>query len=407
MKKKFFWFVEVFIIFVFEILRILFINKPSTSIFDEVYFPRMASDFLHKGTFFDVHPPLGKYIIAIGEFIFGNNALGWRIMSVICGILLIYVIYKFVSELFKDQEIGLIAACLFAIDGLYIVYSRVGLIDIFLLLFGFASMYFTVKFINTSQKIYAILAGIFLGLSLNVKWIGAGFIVLAIIYTILYLKNFPKYKKQLFIFFIILPFLVYTLLFIPLYGKNIVSEFIKWHIQAWNYHTGLHAEHIYGSEWWSWPLMIRPIWFYYQEQFNKIYGIIALANPFIIWSSTVALIFALVFLIYNNLSKTVKKIFSEKEKFALWFLLLAWIIFYLPWLIISRVLFFYHYLTAYSFAIIILSYCLMKIKEQHLTMFYVIFTVFIFISLLYLPVWTAYPISKNYFDFIIFTYNWI
>lgn len=40
--------------------------------------------------------------------------------------------------------------------------------------------------------------------------------------------------------------------------------FLWWGVQKqmWWYHTNLVAEHNYTSKWWSWPLMVRPVWFY-------------------------------------------------------------------------------------------------------------------------------------------------
>lgn len=46
------------------ILRLYYINEPSEVVFDEVHFGGFASKYLRHEYFFDVHPPLGKLIIA-------------------------------------------------------------------------------------------------------------------------------------------------------------------------------------------------------------------------------------------------------------------------------------------------------------------------------------------------------
>ena len=66
--------------------RLINLGYPSSRIFDEVYFPVFANDYLKHIPFFDVHPPLGKFIIAAGIFLFGDNSFGWRIMPALFGI---------------------------------------------------------------------------------------------------------------------------------------------------------------------------------------------------------------------------------------------------------------------------------------------------------------------------------
>src|SRR5690349_4360886 len=76
----------ILVIVVFAFLRIWRISFPGETVFDEVYFPKMAWQYLTGEAFFDIHPPLGKLMIAVGESIFGNTTLGWRIVSLLFGL---------------------------------------------------------------------------------------------------------------------------------------------------------------------------------------------------------------------------------------------------------------------------------------------------------------------------------
>ncbi len=81
--------------------------------------------------------------------------------------------------------------------------------------------------------------------------------------------------------------------------------FIWWGVQKqmWWYHTNLKATHNYTSQWWTWPLNVRPVWFYVKyctnpddrsdDYCNQTYDamnnqktvgdIYTMGNPFIFW----------------------------------------------------------------------------------------------------------------------------
>jgi len=84
---------------------------------------------------FVVHPPVGKWLIAGGIAAFGDNSLGWRVASAGTGTLLVAVTYFLGLRLFRRRGIAALAALLIAIDGLALTMSRIAMLDIFLALF--------------------------------------------------------------------------------------------------------------------------------------------------------------------------------------------------------------------------------------------------------------------------------
>ncbi|CAN5312831.1 phospholipid carrier-dependent glycosyltransferase [soil metagenome] len=150
------------------ILRLWNLGDPHSLVFDETFYVKDAWSLLHLGfegswpsgadtgfnagdvnTYTDtgayvVHPPLGKWIIALGLAVFGaENSFGWRISVAVCGILAVLLISMIGTKLFKSTLVGTIAGFLFAIDGHAIVMSREGLLDGILMLFlllGFGAM---------------------------------------------------------------------------------------------------------------------------------------------------------------------------------------------------------------------------------------------------------------------------
>jgi len=69
--------------------RLYRLGFPSRILWDERYFPVMANKYLNGVYQFDLHPPLGKFIIAVGISLFGNDPIGWRIMPVVFGLALL------------------------------------------------------------------------------------------------------------------------------------------------------------------------------------------------------------------------------------------------------------------------------------------------------------------------------
>ncbi|MDR1806590.1 MAG: hypothetical protein LBR33_01510 [Propionibacteriaceae bacterium] len=78
-----------------------------------------------------VHPELGKWLIGLGELMFGFNSFGWRFMSVVFGSLLIGAVIRLGRRLSRSTLIGGLAGLFITFDGLSFVMSRIGLLDIF------------------------------------------------------------------------------------------------------------------------------------------------------------------------------------------------------------------------------------------------------------------------------------
>ena len=110
--------------------------KTCGFVFDEVYFPVDAYKDLKGIDYFDPEPPLTKLIIAGGISWLGFDPWGWRIMSAIFGSLVIGLLYFLARRLWhRHRMFPLLAALFFSLDGLELVDSRTGLIDIFAVFF--------------------------------------------------------------------------------------------------------------------------------------------------------------------------------------------------------------------------------------------------------------------------------
>jgi dolichyl-phosphate-mannose--protein O-mannosyl transferase len=121
--------------------RLSGLRYPSDKLFDEAYYPPEAHELLrwgfeyNRGYTFIVHPPLGKWLIAAGELLFGYNSLGWRVPSAIAGTITVVVLVRLTRRLTGSTLLGMVAGLLLALDGFQFVISRIGLLDVFVQVF--------------------------------------------------------------------------------------------------------------------------------------------------------------------------------------------------------------------------------------------------------------------------------
>jgi dolichyl-phosphate-mannose--protein O-mannosyl transferase len=292
------------------VLRVVNLDSIKSFIFDEVYYVDGARDLLKYGVEvsgsqpeFIVHPPLGKWMIAAGIQIFGDNPFGWRIATAVVGSLLILVVALIAHKLFRDPLLTALASALMALDGLALVLSRTSLLDNFLTFFILLATYcFVVK------KYWW--TGVVLGLALATKWSALYFIFVFALIALYRAfshhtgKDLVKPTLQRILQFGVIPVSVYlaswsgwfvsTRGWARDYSTNAFNSFIYYHQQMFNFHTGLTEKHTYEANPWSWLIMGRPTSFFYESP--KGCGapscsqeVIALGTPLLWWLGVAAL----------------------------------------------------------------------------------------------------------------------
>ena len=135
------WIVTAFITTIGAIVRLVGLGNRTdggTPLFDEKYYAIQAQEMLRNGGVEDnqgfgvvVHPPLGKQLIAIGEWLLGYTPTGWRLASAVAGIVCILLIIRVVRRMTRSTLLGGIAGVLLICDGVSHVQSRSALLDIF------------------------------------------------------------------------------------------------------------------------------------------------------------------------------------------------------------------------------------------------------------------------------------
>lgn len=112
-----------------------FVDNPATDKVNEA--DQIINSGSTKNIFADapsmvVHPEVGKWMIAVGEWIFGLTPFGWRFSSALVGTLTILVMGRLVRRLTGSTMLGCVAGLLLGFDALHFVMSRIALLDIFL-----------------------------------------------------------------------------------------------------------------------------------------------------------------------------------------------------------------------------------------------------------------------------------
>ncbi|WP_069387764.1 dolichyl-phosphate-mannose--protein mannosyltransferase [Cellulosimicrobium cellulans] len=142
------------------VLRLWDLGRPGTLVFDETYYVKQAWTLLQVGYEADwpeepnpafeagdvdtylttadyvVHPPLGKWMIALGMRALGgaDDPWSWRLASAVVGVVAVVLVARIARRLFASTAMGIVAGALMAVDGAAIVHARTGLLDNMLML---------------------------------------------------------------------------------------------------------------------------------------------------------------------------------------------------------------------------------------------------------------------------------
>lgn len=377
-------------------LRLYRLDYPNEYIFDEVYHAYTAKQYLkgnkdawspwgkstEERTAFEwLHPPISKEIMTSTMFLLGTtDAWAWRLPGALLGTLSVFLLYKLAGILLKNETAALLSALFFSVDGLNFVQSRTGMNDIYLVAFILLSVIFFIK------KSY-LLSALFMGVACATKWPG---IFLALIYFPVLLAQ--RQIKKL-IYFIIIPPIIYLLSYTPYFLLGYTwKDFIELHKQIWWYQTHLQATHDYASAWWSWPLNLYPVWYFVDYKDNNIANIFASGNTAVFWLGSAAVVL------------TAWETFKKKS-INLFFIILLFFVFWLPWAISPRIMFLYHFSPSIPFLSLALGYQLGKFfEDKNMRKFVIILLSLMIINfILIYPFLVGIPIPKNLIDLFFFT----
>ena len=370
------WAVTLVVTLIAGLLRFIRLDQPATSIdakgivqsqyrmFDEVYYACDAQNLLQHGVersvydgmtchakvpaegAFVVHPPLGKWLIALGEQIMGVNTWGWRLAAAVFGTLTVLLVVRIGRRMTGSTLLGGLAGLLLAFDGLHFVQSRVAMVDIFLCFWVVAA--FGALVVDRDQirerlargsdeeldrggvlgrRPWRLVAGLCFGAGLATKW-SALFPVVVMLALALcwevgarksagvrapWRSTLRRTTIPLLGALVVLPVAVYvatwTGWFVTDVGwdrmwahgrstswpmiPEVMRSWWHYHYEAFHFHDHLVTRHPYQSHALSWPFLGRPVSYYYPAGIKAgVYGcqvsscsreVLAIGTPALWW----------------------------------------------------------------------------------------------------------------------------
>ncbi|MDR2374459.1 MAG: glycosyltransferase family 39 protein [Bifidobacteriaceae bacterium] len=461
------------------VLRLWKLGAPHKLIFDETYYVKDAYSLLTRGVelkwaeeanaafeagdfsglladpAYVVHPPVGKWLIAFGMWLFGpESSFGWRFSAAIAGTLGVLLTILIGWRLFRSQALGLLAGLLVAVDGISLVLSRSGLLDIFLMLFALLALWLVLKDravmdrrlaermrqpighgptgapIYPGRRVqpvrpggpdgigkpgedgigkpgkpgkpskpsgprepggpglgmrwYLLGAGVALGLACGVKWSGLYFLAVYGLLVVCWdaaarrragLRGWlwtAVWRDGLKAFALMVP--VALVVYVASWtgwlatkagyhrdwaqthpGEGVqwlpdgLRSLVKYHQEAWGFHTTLTSEHDYESNPALWLLQARPTSFFYESEptcaaASCSQAITALGNPLIWWVGVIAL----GVVVYQAI------VWADRRA---WAILCGYVAGYVPWLFFAERTIFTFYTVAFvPFVTLALAY---------------------------------------------------
>lgn len=315
----------------FGLLASIRLTIPSIPEFDEIHYLPAAREWLTllgdvPGQYINPeHPPLGKQIIALGMYLFGDEPLGWRIMSLVFGIVAVGGAMRAMWHASHDR-FATIAFGILLVTGFHLfIHARIAMLDIFMAAFLCVAAWFFASAVRKPEQGRWRLAicGAAIGLALAAKW---NAIPLAMVPGLAFFAaRLSAGRRRLFtstrgipvpgislleafVWLGIVPLAVYSLTYLP--GAWLGNE-LQPSIVAQKGLIGLHQHmydlqqqvvrpHPYMSSWPQWVMNTRGIWYLYEFVDGAQRGVLLIGNPVTMLLGLPALLWCLVSGLYRS-----------------------------------------------------------------------------------------------------------
>ncbi|TMC79523.1 MAG: phospholipid carrier-dependent glycosyltransferase [Chloroflexi bacterium] len=290
----------------------------------------------------------------------GRHALAWRLPGILFAALLAFLLVLLARRLFASAVLPALVGLAVILDGSMFAQARIGMNDVYVGTLIVAGWYFVVAAYRPrrSAALDILIAGALFGLALAAKWAGAyalagvGLASLAVTARA-YERGRPgkggpldllahrgANTALLLVSFAVIPVGIYLASYLSWFGGKTIPygwNLVELTQQMYWYHSSLTAPHPAGSPWWSWPFVLKPVYWYFGASTGGDNAYIYDAgNVVLYWAGLVAFCWCAVAAI-------------RARSVALGFVVFAGLAQYVAWIPIGRVLFFYHFFTVLPF----------------------------------------------------------
>ncbi|MES3151021.1 phospholipid carrier-dependent glycosyltransferase [Sphingomonas faeni] len=275
--------------------------SPHTLVFDEVHYVPAARALLALSNPVNIeHPLLGKILIALGIALFGDGPIGWRIASTIAGTATVLGIFAILWLMLGRLRPALVGAIVVLVNFTVFVQARIAMLDGFMAAFvvcAVAALAWAMR--GTGGQVWRrwLLGSVLLGLAVGVKWTAAPYVAYAGVAFLILRRDHPNRwpgLQPLAALAILggVSIATYFATFAPAFfyatDPLTLTRLVPFQFEMLARQTQVLPQHTYQSSWWTWPLMIRPIWYLYEPVDGAQRGVLMLGNPAVMWGGLVA-----------------------------------------------------------------------------------------------------------------------
>lgn len=277
------------------------LERPGKLSFDEVHYVPAARVLIDLESPTNTeHPLMGKVMIAAGMLLFGDTPWGWRIMGTLAGTATVLGVFAILQLLFRRTHAAAFGAVMAAINQTLLIQARTAMLDVYMgafLTLGIAAMLWSMRAPPGRVHVRLAVSAVLMGLAVGVKWAAIPYVAAAGIILILATwrggSRWPGLKP--------VPALAilggvsvatYFATFAPafFYAREpmTLARLIPFQWEMYVRQTQVLLPHPYQSSWWTWPLTLRPIWYFYEPDGGVQRGVLLLGNPAIMWGGIIA-----------------------------------------------------------------------------------------------------------------------
>jgi dolichyl-phosphate-mannose-protein mannosyltransferase len=442
MKQNFLVWILVVFMLSFTV-RAAALGAINQVVFDEVHFGKFISSYCctHE-RFFDIHPPIGKLIIAAGAYLsgysgdFSFDSIGQtytnipiaaiRMVPAFAGALLPVIIFILLRQTGVSLVFSLLGAIALMFDNALVVESRAIITDSILLSATFGSLALAFASIRSTRGwpgwTWAALSGIASGIAVGTKF--TGLVAGALVCVLFAYRAYQGGRREnalwigrgllavgmAGIVYLLGWMLHFSLLTMPGSGDvwgvptgSFWQDLATTQRQMVSANYNLTADHPYGSKWWTWPFMIRSVFYWQGEGSQFIY---LLGNPVVWWGGFLLFCIGILSMfswIAIGTWSRVHRVFSS----GAWVFILGYFMSYIPLMRVPRVLFLYHYLTPLLFSLLFAIWWLDGVVPRKKQWVFGIATGCILVGFIFIsPITYGIPLSDFWQNLIFSISSW-
>ena len=299
-------------------VRLIDLGSPTRFVFDESYYVQDACVYLgygpdtcvHEVEISSMHPPLGKWLIALGIWLGGYHPAAWRAPAVIAGVIMVAAVFALARRLTGSPLAAGVAGGVIAVDPLSIISARVGMLDIFVACASVLAVLFALLHrdwlvrrtpgTETRLRPWLLAAGIAAGVATASKWSGLLALGIVVAMTVAWeldargatgrrISALSAMAPSIAAHLLIVPIVIYVasyigrfqgeLLALPWQPDSIFRVFGGRQLQMAAFHLGMDATHPYASPAWSWLVGKRAVVYFFEvDAAGRYREILAFAN---------------------------------------------------------------------------------------------------------------------------------